>query len=181
MDISNGEGVGVSLFVQGCPFHCKNCFNEETWDYNKGKEWTEDIKNTFLNLIDKPYITRISFLGGEPLYIQNLDGILDLCKTIKTKYPDKVIWLYSGYTFEKIFYTFKEIYSNTLSGNNSIGIISKDMFQRQEILRYVDVMVDGQFVDSLKDLNLQFRGSSNQRIIDIRQSLKQGRVVLWNS
>lgn len=162
MDISNGEGVGVSLFVQGCPFHCTNCFNYETWDYDKGKEWTKDIKNTFLNLINKPYITRVSFLGGEPLYNKNLNGIFDLCKTIKEKYPNKTIWLYSGYKFDDIF-------SST----------SNDMLKRKEIIKLCNVMVDGRFVESLKDMNLKFRGSSNQRLINIQESLKQSKVILW--
>lgn len=163
MDISNGEGVGVSLFVQGCPFHCTNCFNRETWDYDKGKEWTEDIKSTFLKLIDKSYVTRVSLLGGEPLYTQNLDGILDLCETIKVKYPDKLIWLYSGYKYEDLF--------------NPIP----DVHKRQEILKYVDVMVDGRFIEELKDMNLKFRGSLNQRIINVPKSLNTGKVVLWDN
>ena len=163
MDISNGEGVGVSLFVQGCPFHCTNCFNHETWNYELGKEWTEDIKNTFLNLINKPYITRVSLLGGEPLYDKNLDGILDLCKTIKVKYPDKIIWLYSGYKYEDIFSPTPNIH------------------KRQEILKYVDVMVDGRFIESLKDMNIKFRGSSNQRIIDVQKSLKENKIVIYKN
>ena len=163
MDISNGEGIGVSLFVQGCPFHCKNCFNQETWNYDKGKEWNDTIKNTFLNLINKSYITRVSLLGGEPLYTQNLDGILDLCKTIKTTYANKVIWLYSGYKYEDIF--------------NST---SDDMLKRQEIIKLCDIMVDGRFVESLKDMNLKFRGSSNQRLISIKHSLEKRCIVLYN-
>jgi len=163
MDISNGEGVGVSLFVQGCPFHCTNCFNRETWNYELGKEWTEDVKNAFLNLINKSYITRVSLLGGEPLYDKNLDGILDLCKTIKEKYPDKTIWLYSGYKYEDIFSPIPNIH------------------KRQEILKYIDVMVDGRFIESLKDMNLKFRGSSNQRLINVKESLKQGKVILWKN
>ncbi|MDV3426316.1 MAG: anaerobic ribonucleoside-triphosphate reductase activating protein, partial [Bacillota bacterium] len=102
MDISNGEGIGVSLFTQGCPFHCKNCFNKETWDYDKGKEWTKQTEDMFLKLINNPHIVRVSFLGGEPLYCKNLDKIVDLCTKIKNTYPDKKIWLYSGYKFEDI-------------------------------------------------------------------------------
>ena len=163
MDISNGEGIGVSLFVQGCPFHCTNCFNQETWNYDKGNDWTEDTKNLFLSLINKSYITRVSFLGGEPLYDKNLDGILDLCKTIKVKYPDKIIWLYSGYKYEDIFSPTPNIH------------------KRQEILKYIDVMVDGRFIESLKDINLKFRGSSNQRIIDVQKSLKENKIVIYKN
>ena len=162
MDISNGEGVGASLFVQGCPFHCLNCFNQETWDYDKGKEWTNKTKEKFVKIISNSHIVRVSLLGGEPLYFQNLDGILDLCQTIKTQFPDKKIWLYSGYIFENIF--------------NST---EPDMLKRQEILKHVDIMVDGQFIDSLKNLNLKFRGSSNQKIINVQESLKQHKTILY--
>ena len=101
LDISNGESVGVALFVQGCPFnpHCHNCFNPETWDFNGGKEWTKDVEKEFLNLIKRPYIKRISFLGGEPLAEQNLDDILNLVNEIRPSFPNKNIWLYSGYTW----------------------------------------------------------------------------------
>lgn len=163
LDISNGEGVGVSLFVQGCSFHCKDCFNKETWDYEDGNEWTNKARNIFLKLINRPYITRISFLGGDPLYSKNLDEILDLCKTIKSKYKDKKIWLYSGYTFESIF--------------NSNNI---DMLKRQEILKYIDILVDGQFVTELKDLKLKFKGSLNQQIINIQESLKENKIILYD-
>ncbi len=162
MDISNGEGVGVSLFVQGCPFHCKNCFNENIWDYNKGKIWDKDTKKIFLNLVNQPQIVRISLLGGEPLYSLNLDGILDLCKTIKIQYPNKIIWLYSGYKFDDIF------------ANKSI-----DMLKRQSIIKLCNVMVDGQFIDSLKDMNLKFKGSSNQRVIDIQNTLKWNKIIIY--
>ena len=97
MDISNGEGVGVSLFVQGCDRHCFNCFNSETWDFNGGKEWTEETKNKFIKLIDRPYINRISILGGEPLAERNIDEVLSLIKEIRISYPEKYIWLYTGY------------------------------------------------------------------------------------
>jgi anaerobic ribonucleoside-triphosphate reductase activating protein len=163
MDISNGQGIGVSLFTQGCHFHCKNCFNQSTWNYNKGKDWIPKVKNMFLELINKSYVKRVSFLGGEPLYEKNLEGILDLCSTIKRQYPDKIIWLYSGYTFEDI-----------------LNSTSSDMLQRQNILKYIDIFVDGQFIEKLKNLNLKFRGSSNQRIIDVQESLKQNKVILYD-
>lgn len=102
LDISNGEGVGVSLFVQGCPFHCKNCFNSETWDFNGGKEWTEEIIEKFIKLIDRPYIKRVSFLGGECLAEQNLDEVLSLVKEINRRFPDKIIWLYTGYILNNV-------------------------------------------------------------------------------
>lgn len=141
MDISNGAFVGVSLFVQGCHFHCKNCFNEETWDFKGGHEWTQETKERFLELMNKPYIKRISILGGEPLANENVEDVVDLMKTIVQKYPDKDIWVYSGYTMEAI---------------KKRGL--------DDVLKYADVIVDGQYVDELRDIRLKWRGSSNQRI-----------------
>ena len=173
LDISNGEGVGVSLFVQGCPFHCKNCFNPETWDFNGGKEWTEKTKNKFMELIDKPYIKRVSFLGGECLAEQNLDGVLDLIKEIRISFPEKTIWLYTGYKFEQIKNAFMES-KKWLQANWKHSAIT-----RWEIISNVNVLVDGEYIDEQKDLTLKWRGSKNQRVIDVQQTLKQGKVVLY--
>lgn len=175
MDISNGENLGVSLFVQGCPFHCKNCFNPETWNFNGGKEWNDEIESKFFELIDRPYIKRVSILGGEPLADKNASDVLDLIKKIKSKYPEKSIWLYTGYTFEKLceMYCNEQIY-NYLINNTDKNIIFKN-------LQYVDVLVDGRYVDGLRNLTLRFRGSSNQRIIDVKESLKANKVVLYNN
>lgn len=104
MDISNGEGIGVSLFVQGCDFHCKNCFNSETWDFLKGQEWNEKTKNQFLKLVEKPFIQRVSILGGEPLHPENVQNVLKIVDEIRVSYPIKNIWLYTGYTWEQIMY-----------------------------------------------------------------------------
>lgn len=148
MDISNGTFVGVSLFVQGCPLHCKGCFNQETWDFDGGKEWTEETKEMFLNLADKPYIKRITILGGEPLASQNIHDVLNLMKEIKVRFPEKDIWIYTGYTMDtlqRIFPTMNSKY-------------------HKEILKYADVIVDGPFIESKKDITLKFRGSSNQNI-----------------
>ena len=172
MDISNGEGVGVSLFVQGCPFHCKNCFNSETWDFNGGKEWTEKTKNKFMELIDRPYIKRVSFLGGECLADQNLDGVLNLIKEIRISFPEKTIWLYTGYAWEQL------VYSRMPSGVGK----EKEFLnwnRRNEIISNIDICIDGEYVDNLKDLTLKWRGSKNQRVIDVKQSLAQNRVVLY--
>lgn len=169
MDISNGEGVGVSLFIQGCPFHCKNCFNSETWDFNGGKEWTEKTKNKFMELIDRPYIKRVSFLGGECLADQNLDEVLKLVKQIRISFPKKTIWLYSGYSYSEIFRGQSSCLSQ--EGLNN--------FKRREIISNVDVLVDGEYIDEQKDLSLKFKGSKNQRVIDVKQSLAQNKVVLY--
>ena len=209
LDISNGEGVGVSLFVQGCDRHCFNCFNSETWDFNGGKEWTEETKNKFMELIDRPYIRRISILGGEPLAEQNLDDVLSLIKEIRKKYPisqninsenvgksrvledenskeirisfpEKTIWLYTGFTWDSIMdykSTNKFIEKDALFNFH----IKKDleMIQRKNIIKLCDVLVDGEYIDEQRDITLKWRGSSNQRVIDVKQSLAQNKVVLY--
>lgn len=141
MDISNGTFVGVSLFVQGCRFHCKNCFNPETWSFNGGKEWTQEAKDKFLKLVDKPFIKRVSILGGEPLVEENVDSVVDLMKTVKEMFPNKTIWVYTGYLIE-------------------------DIKQRglDDVLKYADVIVDGRYIDELRDITIKLRGSKNQRI-----------------
>ena len=173
LDISNGEGVGVSLFVQGCDRHCFNCFNSETWDFNGGKEWTEKTKNKFMELIDKPYINRISVLGGEPLAEQNLDEVLSLIKEIRISFPDKTIWLYTGYDFDLLNSKYNEYKYTPFAAN------ADEWLTRWEIISNVDVLVDGEYIDEQKDLTLKWRGSKNQRVIDVKQSLAQNKVVLY--
>ena len=157
MDISNGEGVGVSLFVQGCPFHCKNCFNSDTWDFNG------------------PYIKRVSFLGGECLADQNLDEVLKLVKQIRNSYPDKTIWLYTGFEWNSLM---SKICQPTFPDKDFERIIEIHK-KRKEIISNVDVLVDGEYIDEQKDLSLKFRGSKNQRVIDVKQSLAQNKVILY--
>jgi len=169
LDISNGEGVGVSLFVQGCPFHCFGCFNSDTWDFNGGKEWTEKTKDKFIKLINRPYIKRISFLGGECLAEQNLDEILSLIKQIRISFPDKTIWLYTGYSYSEIFRGQSSCLSQ--EGLNN--------FKRREIIKLCDVVVDGEYIDEQKDLTLKWRGSKNQHVIDVKLSLAQNKMVLY--
>ena len=157
MDISNGEGLGVSLFTQFCPHHCKNCFNQETWSIDGGKEWTKEIDDHFINLANAEHIVRVSILGGEPLSPPNVNTLAKLTDRLKKEAPNKVIWMYSGYTWENII---------------------KDT-QQLEAIKNIDILVDGKFVDELKDLRLKFKGSSNQRIINVQESLKQEEVVLY--
>lgn len=140
MDISDGEGIGISLFVQGCHFHCKNCFNQSTWDFNGGEEFTNEIKEKMFQLLDKPYMVRISILGGEPLSPPNRQEVRDLCEEIKQRFPNKTLWLYTGYTLKEI----KEFELN--------------------ILDFVDVLVDGRYEDDKRNLRLKFRGSTNQKV-----------------
>ena len=195
LDISNGEGVGVALFVQGCRFACKNCFNPETWDFNGGKEWTNEVKEKFLELIDRPYIKRVSLLGGECLADENLDGVLDLVTEINKRYnipqdivcnnnsnlnilngntdrirlslPNKSIWLYTGYTWDQIF-TDGVFLTRDCAG-----------WKRREIVKQCNILVDGRYIDSERDITLKWKGSRNQRVIDVQRSLQQNRIVLY--
>ena len=165
-DVTNGVGNGVSLFVQGCPFHCYGCFNPETWNYNLGKEWNKEAENSFLSLINREYISRVSFLGGSPLCDRNVLDVLFLIKKIKINHPEKLIWVYTGYTWDQIV-------------NKKINESVYDK-ARKEVLKHIDILVDGPFEYDKKNLLLAFRGSSNQRIIDVQRSLESGKVVLWN-
>lgn len=173
MDISNGEGIGVSLFVQGCDFHCKNCFNSETWDFSKGQEWNEKTKNQFLKLVEKPFIQRVSILGGEPLHPQNVQNVLKIVDEIRVSYHTKNIWLYTGYTWEQIMYP---IVTDDL--NHERDCIIK---ARKELVSKCDVLIDGRYVDELRDVSLHWRGSSNQRVINVQETLKQNKIILWES
>ena len=178
LDISNGEGVGVALFVQGCPFnpHCHNCFNPDTWDFNGGTEWTQDTEDKIIELANKPYIKRLSILGGEPLADENLDGVLHLANRFRLLCPNKSIWIYSGYTWEEC-QSFSE--DGILKPNKFAPNLQNILQKRYEIISQCDVMIDGRYIDSQRDINLKYRGSENQRVIDIQQSLQQNKVILY--
>ena len=153
MDVTNGSGIGVALFTQGCPYHCKNCFNPETWDFDKGTDWTKETENKIIELLKPEYITRLTILGGEPLIERNIEPLIALLKRVKGIYPDKQVWLYTGGDFEVL----EGLY--------------------EEIFQYIDILIDGRYIDDLRDYKLKWRGSSNQRIIDVQASLKSGDVV----
>jgi anaerobic ribonucleoside-triphosphate reductase activating protein len=156
LDISNGPGVRVSLFVQGCTFNCKGCFNPDTHDFNGGKEFTTEEVNTIIKLSSKPQIKGLSILGGEPLHPKNAESVIMLAEYFKSIYPEKTIWLWSGFKYEDL-----------LKSSAS------------KIFDYIDVLVDGQFEEDKKDLRLKYCGSSNQRVIDVKQSLEQNLTVLY--
>ena len=171
LDISNGEGVGVALFVQGCRFACKNCFNPDTWDFNGGKEWTQDTEDKLIELASRPYIKRLSILGGEPLADENLDGVLHLVNRFRLSFPNNIIWLYSGYTWNQVI--------NPVITDDFNPSRDELLDKRKEIVKQCTVMIDGRYIDSQRDINLKWRGSKNQRVIDIKQSLQKGKVILW--
>ncbi len=162
-DIANGLGVRVSLFVSGCTHHCKGCFNEVAWDFDYGTPFTQETIDKILDMMRPGYIRGLTLLGGEPFEPQNQGPIVELLRQIKEKMPEKSIWAFSGYLFDR----------DILSGR--LG----DWKVTQEYLSYLDVLVDGPFVEAKKNLSLRFRGSENQRIIDVPASLAQGKIVLW--
>lgn len=154
-DIANGLGITMSLWTQGCPHHCKGCFNAETWDFQGGKEFTKNNLQYIFENIDKNNIKRdLSILGGEPLCSQNIKGVIKVCKEFKINYPNKKIYIWTGYVFEEF---------------NKLQL---------EVLKYVDILVDGKFEESKRNLSIMLRGSSNQRVIDVKKSLANNTVIL---
>ena len=154
-DIANGVGITMSLWTQGCPHHCKGCFNMETWDFNKGKEFTElDLKYIFDNINKNDIHRDLSILGGEPLCPQNIEGVINLCKEFKKIYPNKKIYIWTGYTLEE--------FNDT----------------QKSILKYIDVIVDGKYKKKKRNLSLKLRGSENQRVINVKETLKNKKIIL---
>ena len=162
-DIANGPGVRVTIFVSGCTHHCKGCFNEMTWDFQYGREFTEKAADKILELLEPSYIAGLTLLGGEPMEYRNQQGLLPLLRKVKETYPDKTIWCYTGYLYEK----------------DILEDFCGKWKETEEMLSYLDVIVDGEFVEELRDISLRFRGSSNQRIIDVKRSRETGEIVLW--
>ncbi len=153
IDVADGPGVRVSLFVSGCRNHCPGCFQPETWSFDYGEEFTTRTLEELLRALHPKHIKGLTFLGGDPMEPENQPAVLAICEFVKAQYPEKTIWLYTGYTFEEV--------------------------MAAPVMKYLDVVVDGRFVESLKDLSLRFRGPSNQRIINVPRSLRAGRVILW--
>ena len=163
-DIANGPGVRVSLFVSGCTHRCPGCFNQEAWDFNYGQPFDQTVIDRILRDLDADYVTGLTLLGGEPFEPQNQGPIVELLRQVKAKYPDKSIWAFSGYLFD----------GDILSGRLGDPVVTR------EYLSYLDVLVDGPFIEAKKNLSLRFRGSENQRLIDVPASLAAGQVVLWS-
>lgn len=159
-DIANGPGVRVSLFVSGCTHHCPGCFNQVAWDFDYGEPFTQETIDTILDMLRPAYIRGLTLLGGEPFEPENQAGVVELLRQIKKEMPEKTIWAFSGYLFEK-------------------DILSGRLGDTWEYLSYLDVLVDGPFVETKKNLSLRFRGSENQRLIDVPASLAAGKTILW--
>lgn len=163
-DVSNGPGVRVSLYVSGCRNHCKNCFNPETWDFCYGEPFTREIEDKIIDALAPTYIKGFTLLGGDPFEPENAEALVPFMERLRKKYPEKSVWCFTGYDYE----------ADLLTGKKG------DIDTNIRLLSTLDVLVDGKFVEELKDLNLLFRGSSNQRIILVRPSLENDEVVLWN-
>ncbi|MBP3684293.1 MAG: anaerobic ribonucleoside-triphosphate reductase activating protein [Oscillospiraceae bacterium] len=159
-DIANGPGVRVSLFVSGCTHRCPGCFNEVAWDFDYGEPFTQEVMDRILAMLRPPYVRGLTLLGGEPFEPQNQGPIVELLRRIRKELPEKSIWAFSGYLFDK-------------------DILSGRLGDTSEYLSYLDVLVDGPFIEAKKNLSLRFRGSENQRLIDVPASLKAGEIILW--
>ncbi|CDA29725.1 MULTISPECIES: anaerobic ribonucleoside-triphosphate reductase activating protein [Eubacterium] len=162
-DVANGPGVRVSVFVSGCTHRCPGCFNEEAWDFNFGKPFTQETIDYIIDLLKPDFYKGITFLGGEPLEHVNQQGLLPLARKIREVYPEKSIWCFTGYDFEK----------------DVLGRMINEWPETKELLSYIDVLVDGEFIEAQKDLSLVFKGSANQRHILVQESMKSGSLVLW--
>ncbi|MBR4419538.1 MAG: anaerobic ribonucleoside-triphosphate reductase activating protein [Clostridia bacterium] len=163
-DIANGLGVRTSLFVSGCTHYCKGCFNSEAWSFDYGKPFTKEVEDQIIASLKNGYVDGLSLLGGEPFEPQNQKALLPFLKRVKSEVPTKNIWCYTGYLFDS------ELLQNSRAKTDDT----------LEILKLIDVLVDGKFVEELKDISLMFKGSSNQRIIDVKQSLQKNEVILYN-
>ena len=170
-DMLNGSGLRVVLWCSGCEHHCKNCQNPQTWDYESGISFDESAKKELFDELEKDYISGVTFSGGDPLASNNLSNIYNLMKEIKSEFPQKTIWLYTGYTWEQIMYP-------VVTNDFNIEKRATDQM-REQIVSYCDVVVDGEYVDELRDVTLHWCGSPNQRVIDVQKSLSSGKVVLY--
>lgn len=172
----NGNNIGVSLFTQGCPIRCPHCHNASIWDFDGGKIWDKDAEQTVIDLLNKPYITRLSILGGEPVLDRNIQELAYLCSHVKQLWPQKKIWLWSGYLWEDIYYLAFQPYRSSLPYQQEWT--SQEKEDLKNLLFNIDILVDGPFVQEKKDLTLKWRGSWNQRVINVPETLKQTHQLL---
>lgn len=171
-DQNNGDGLRIVLWVAGCEHHCTNCQNQQTWSPQSGIPFDKNAMNEILNELKKDYISGITFSGGDPLHPQNVQNVLKIVDEIRVSYPTKNIWLYTGYTWEQIMHP-------VITDINSEQL--KMLQMRKELVNKCDVLIDGRYVDELRDVSLHWRGSSNQRVINVQETLKQNQIVLWES
>lgn len=162
-DVANGVGVRVSLFVSGCTHHCKDCFNKEAWDFHYGNPFTDKEIERIIEYLKPTYVAGLSLLGGEPMEPSNQEALLPLLREVHKQYPEKNIWCYSGYLFDR----------------DIVGDMCEKSATTRELLSYIDIMVDGEFIQERKNLKVNFRGSDNQRIIDVKKSLEAGTIIHW--
>lgn len=168
-DMNNGDGLRVVLWLSGCSHHCYNCQNPQTWNSDSGIPFDKSAKQEIFDKLSKDYISGITFSGGDPLHENNLDEVLSLIKEIRTSFPEKTIWLYTGYKFEEL-----------INGiHYPLDSKWEDKAWRQSIVKLCDVLIDGEYIDEQRDITLKWRGSSNQRVIDVKQSLTQNKIVLY--
>ena len=172
-DMNNGDGLRVVLWLSGCSHHCYNCQNPQTWNPDSGIPFDESAKQEIFNELSKDYISGITFSGGDPLYENNLDEVLKLVKEIRISFPEKSIWLYTGYDFDLLNSKYNEYKYTPFAAN------ADEWLTRWEIISNINVLVDGEYIDEQKDLTLKWRGSKNQRVIDVKQSLAHNKVVLY--
>lgn len=175
-DVCNGTGLRVVLWLSGCSHHCYNCQNPQTWNPGSGIPFDESAKQEIFNELSKDYISGITFSGGDPLYENNLDEVLKLVQEIRISFPEKTIWLYTGFEWNQIMNM--QVMQPIFSCKDLESKI-QNILKRQEIIKMCDVLVDGEYIDEQKDLTLKFRGSKNQRVIDVKKSLAQNKVVLY--
>ena len=165
-DIANGEGIRTTLFVSGCRNRCPGCFQPETWAFDYGAPFTDDVKEDIFKTFENPSVRGLTILGGEPMEPENQRGLLPLLREFKSRFPEKNVWLYTGNLYEEL--------------TGEVGSHEKALDVTAELLSYVDILVDGRFIEEKKSLGLRFRGSSNQRVIDMNKTRKEGSIVIWD-
>ena len=165
-DIANGEGIRTTLFVSGCRNRCKGCFQPETWAFDYGSPFTDDVKEDIFKTFENPVVRGLTILGGEPMEPENQRGLLPFLREFKSRFPKKNVWLYTGNLYEELM--------------GEVGSHEKALDITRELLSYVDILVDGRFIEEKKSLGLRFRGSSNQRVIDMNKTRKEGSIVIWD-